>query len=232
MNDLLPSFRDSIFSPLSDPASEFLETGIDMILESDALKEIPIVSTVSAVCKIGINLHERNLLKQTFEFLRGFNDGSIDAATLEAHRLELEADPEKQEKELSRVMIILGKQVDDLQSRVLGSFYSAFIKGAVSWNKFCELAEANSRMFSSDYSILAIAARENGINLADQELYQVDRLISLGLLSQSHRIGQAVFNVKGEALGLLNSSKPGEKDVIMTSFGLTFFQHMPEDLRL
>ncbi len=232
MNDLLPSFRDSIFSPLSDPASELLETGIDMILESDALKEIPIVSTVSAVCKIGINLHERNLLKQTFEFLRGFNDGSIDAATLEAHRLELEADPEKQEKELSRVMIILGKQVDDLQSRVLGSFYSAFIKGAVSWNKFCELAEANSRMFSSDYSILAIAARENGINLADQELYQVDRLISLGLLSQSHRIGQAVFNVKGEALGLLNSSKPGEKDVIMTSFGLTFFQHMPEDLRL
>ena len=232
MNDLLPSFRDSIFSPLSDPASELLETGIDMILESDALKEIPIVSTVSAVCKIGINLHERNLLKQTFEFLRGFNDGSIDAATLEAHRLELEADPEKQEKELSRVMIILGKQVDDLQSRVLGSFYSAFIKGAVSWNKFCELAEANSRMFSSDYSILAIAARENGINLADQELYQVDRLISLGLLSQSHRIGQAVFNVKGEALGLLNSSKPGEKDVIMTSFGLTFFHHMPEDLRL
>lgn len=232
MNDLLPSFRDSIFSPLSDPASELLETGIDMILESDALKEIPIVSTVSAVCKIGINLHERNLLKQTFEFLRGFNDGSIDAATLEAHRLELEADPEKQEKELSRVMIILGKQVDDLQSRVLGSFYSAFIKGAVSWNKFCELAEANSRMFSSDYSILAIAARENGINLADQELYQVDRLISLGLLSQSHRIGQAVFNVKGEALGLLNSSKPGEKDVIMTSFGLTFFQHMPEGLRL
>ena len=232
MNYLLPSFRDSIFSPLSDPASELLETGIDMILESDALKEIPIVSTVSAVCKIGINLHERNLLKQTFEFLRGFNDGSIDAATLEAHRLELEADPEKQEKELSRVMIILGKQVDDLQSRILGSFYSAFIKGAVSWNKFCELADANSRMFSSDYSILAIAARENGINLADQELYQVDRLISLGLLSQSHRIGHAVFNVEGGALGLLNSSKPGVKDVIMTSFGLTFFQHMPEGLRL
>lgn len=232
MNDLLPSFRDSILSPLSDPASELLETGIDMILESDTLKEIPIVSTVSAVCKIGINLHERNLLKQTFEFLRGFNDGSIDAATLEAHRLELEADPEKQEKELSRVMIILGKQVDDLQSRILGSFYSAFIKGAVSWNKFCELAEANSRMFSSDYSILAIAARENGINLADQELYQVDRLISLGLLSQSHRIGHAVFDVEGGALGLLNSSKPGVKDVIMTSFGLTFFQHMPEGLRL
>ncbi len=232
MNDLLPSFRDSILSPLSDQPSELLETGIDMILESNALKEIPIVSTVSAVCKIGINLHERNLLKQTFEFLRGFNDGSIDAATLEAHRLELEADPEKQEKELSRVMIILGKQVDDLQSRVLGSFYSAFIKGAVSWNKFCELAEANSRMFSSDYSILAIAARENGINLADQEMYQVDRLISLGLLSQSHRIGHAVFNVEDGTLGLLNSSKPGEKDVIMTSFGLTFFQHMPEGLRL
>ncbi len=57
MNDLLPSFRDSILSPLSDPASELLETGIDMIRESYARKELPIVSTLSAVCKICINPH-------------------------------------------------------------------------------------------------------------------------------------------------------------------------------
>lgn len=231
MDKLLPSFRDSVLSPISDPTFDLLEAGLDSVLETDALKAIPVVGTISAFCKVGINLHERNLIKQTFEFIKGFNDGSLDKETIEAHRIELENDPKKQEKELSRVVIILGKQVDELQSQVLGSFYSSFVRGAISWNKFCELSEANSRMFSSDYSILSRAAYEDGINLDGQELYQVDRLISLGLLTQSRQTGNPIFNVSGETLGLLNSKKPGEKDVKTTSFGKTFYQHMPQVLK-
>ncbi len=231
MDKLLPSFRDSVLSPISDPTIDLLEAGIDSVLETGALKAIPIVGTISAFCKVGINLHERNLLKQTFEFIKGFNDGSLNKETIEAHRLELESDPKKQEKELSRVIIILGKQVDELQSQVLGSFYSSFVRGSISWDKFCELSEANARMFSSDYPILTRAALENGINLDSKELYQVDRLISLGLLSQQRRLGKPIFNVSGESLGLLNSSSPGEKDVTMTSFGKTFYQHMPRELK-
>lgn len=231
MSNLIPSFRDSVLKPLSDPAIDYLDAGIDLILEADALKAVPIVGAVSAFCKIGVNLHERNLLKQTFEFIKGFNEGSIDKETVEAHRLELENDPSKQEKELSRVMIILEKQVDEQQSLVLGSFYSSFVRGAISWDKFCELSEANSRIFSSDYPILVRAACENGLNLDGQELYQVDRLISLGLLSQVRRRERAIYNVSGETLGLLDSSHPGEKDVVLTSFGKTFFQHLPRELK-
>ncbi len=101
MSNLIPSFRDSVLKPLSDPAIDYLDAGIDLILEADALKAVPIVGAVSAFCKIGVNLHERNLLKQTFEFIKGFNEGSIDKETVEAHRLELENDPSKQEKELT-----------------------------------------------------------------------------------------------------------------------------------
>ena len=231
ISNLIPSFRDSVLKPLSDPAIDYLDAGIDLILETDALKAVPIVGTVSAVCKIGVNLHERNLLKQTFEFIKGFNDGAIDKETVEAHRLELEKDPGKQEKDLSRVLIILEKQVDEQQSLVLGSFYNSFVRGAITWDKFCELSEANSRMFSSDYPILTRAACENGLNLNGQELYQVDRLISLGLLSHVSRKGRAIYNVSGETLGLLNNTNAGEKDAILTSFGKTFFQHLPHELQ-
>lgn len=231
MSNLIPSFKDSVLTPMSDPIADSLEAGIDSILESDILKAIPIVRTVSAVCKIGVNLHERNLLKQTLQFIKGFNERSLDKETIEEYRLELENNPKKQEKELGRVIIILGKQIDEQQSQVLGSFYNSFVRGAISWDKFCELSEANSRMFSSDYAILAKVAHEDGINLEDQKLYQIDRLISLGLLSQTHRKGRAIFTVSGESLGLLNSSDSTDKDVVVTSFGETFFQHMPSKFK-
>ena len=163
MKELLPSFRDSVLMPLSDPTMDLLEAGIDTIFETDALKAIPVVNTVAAFCKVGINLHERNLLKQTFEFIKGFNEGTLDKETIAAYRLALENDPKRQEKELGRIILILEKQVDVRQSLVLGSFFQAYVGESICWEKFCELSEANSRMFSSDYPILVRVANKNGI---------------------------------------------------------------------
>ena len=226
MSNLVPAFRDSIFSPLGDSAGEFLEVGIDMVFENDALKSIPIVNTVVGLCKVGVNLHERNLLRQTAIFIKEVRDGTISSEKLEQHKAELERDPEKAEKELGRVLIILGRQVDDFQSKVLGSFYRAFVRGAISWEKFCELAEANSRMFSGDYLILE-EAYHGDLKNNKRELYQIDRLTSLGLLENQQRTGAAEddrFSFQDQALILNN---PTDKNVSLTSFGVTFCQLMP-----
>lgn len=94
---------------------------------------------------------------------------------------------------MGRVLIILGNHIENIQSQVLGRFYSAYVKGAISWDKFCELSEANRRMFVNDYHILCEAARNGGININDRELYQVERLISLGLLQNQNRLGGTVI---------------------------------------
>lgn len=119
----------------------------------------------------------------------GFNAGTISQEKTDAHRYELENDPHKTEKELGRILIILGNHIENIQSQVLGGFYSAYVKGAISWEKFCELSEADRRMFVNDYHILLEAARNGGININDRELYQVDRLISLGLFQNRNRLG-------------------------------------------
>ena len=80
----------------------------------------------------------------------------------------------------------MGKQVEQIQFQVLGSFYAAYIKDAISCEKFCELSEANRRMFISDYQILFEATNNNGLKIQNRELYQVDRLISLGLLQNQN----------------------------------------------
>ena len=230
MSNLVPAFRDSVFSPLGDPASEILEVGIDTVFENDALKSIPIVNTVVGLCKVGVNLHERNLLRQTAIFINEVRDGTISSEKLEQHRAELEHDPEKAEKELGRVLIILGRQIDDFQSKVLGSFYRAFVRGAILWEKFCELAEANSRMFSDDYLILE-EAYHGDLKNNKRELYQIDRLTSLGLLENQQRTGAAEddrFSSQNQALIINN---PTDKNVSLTSFGVTFCQLMPKEAK-
>lgn len=145
MSELVPALKDTLFSPTYEIVAEYAEIGIDALLDNEVLKGIPVVSTLSSICKIGYNLHERNLIKQTLAFITEFNSGSISQGKLNEHREKLEANPKEAEKELGRVLIILGNQVEQIQSQVLGSFYAAYVKGAISWEKFCELSEANRR---------------------------------------------------------------------------------------
>lgn len=222
MNDLVPALKDTIFSPSYELAADYVEIGIDAVLDSGVLKEIPIVKTISSICKVGYNLHERNLIKQTLSFIDGFNSGNLSQEKVEEYRKELESNPSKAEKELGRVLIILGNHIENIQSNVLGGFYSAYVKGAISWRKFCELSEANRRMFVSDYMILGEAARNEGINIENRELYQVDRLISLGLLQNQNRLGGAMW------VKVLEPAGQTGKDVMVTSFGKMFYQHMPK----
>lgn len=220
MSELVPALKETLFAPTYDLAAEYAEIGLDLLLENDTLKAIPVVSTIAALCKTGYNLHERNLIKQTLSFISAFNGGNVDPEKIEKYRQVLESDPKKVEKELGRVIIILGNHIEELQSKVLGAFYLAYVKGSVSWGKFCELSEANRRMFISDYAILAEAARDNGLNIEERELYQVDRLISLGLLQNRNRLG-------GVQWGNFTDPPTQDKDILITSLGKTFYQHMP-----
>ena len=114
----------------------------------------------------------------------------------------------------------MGKQVEQIQFQVLGSFYAAYIKDAISWEKFCELSEANRRMFISDYQILFEATNNNGLKIQNRELYQVDRLISLGLLQNQNWLGGNVW-IK------MMENPEEQNDIIVTSFGKTFYHNLP-----
>lgn len=222
MDKLVPSFKESLFAPTYELTAECAEIALDALFESDALKAIPVVSTITAICKVGYNIRERNLLRQTISFISEFNSGKIAPEKKESYLQMLNDDPARAEKELSRVLIILGNHIDEIQSAVLGSFYGAFVKGSISWDKFCELSEANRRMYVSDYFVLSEAAHNKGVNLKGRELYQVDRLVSLGLLQNQNRLGgSTIIDIDAPP----NPNK--DKDYIVTSFGRTFYQHMP-----
>lgn len=146
MSEIIPSLRDTIFTASYEITPELAEIGVDVIFDAGLLQDIPIVRSFAALCKMGYNLHDRNLLKQTMSFITGFNKGNISEAEMKNYRSMLENNPKKTEDELGRVIIILSNHIENLQSRVLGAFYNAYVKKAISWSKFCELSETNRRM--------------------------------------------------------------------------------------
>lgn len=226
---ILPALSSSIFEPLPDIGMDYLEIGLDSLLEAGTLQEIPIVKTIVSVCKVGINWHERNLLHQLFAFIQELNSGTITPEELQKHKDKIEHDPQQFEKELGRITFILTEQLDLVQSRVLAAIYRSYINQEIEWDKFCELSEANRRIFANDYKILArfnwSVAKKPGTN----SLYQLDRLVSVGLLRNKNRIVPVFGGSDG------SEAESNELDMAkhfeLTSFGKTFCQSARTVLR-
>ncbi len=189
--NLIPSMKETLFgsvkNDIESPIAEYLEVGLDSILEEGVLKEIPVIRTIVALCKTGINLRERNLLKQTAAFIQSFNAGSIDPDKVKEYRKKLDGAPQKANKEIGRVILLLDRNIEVQKSRIVALLFRAYVEEKLDWAQFIELTEVNSRMVVSDYTELDFMAGHHWPKtgeIPDSEFYRVKRLSSLGLVME------------------------------------------------
>lgn len=184
-NKIIPSFRDSVFTnALGDPSLDILEIGIDSIFENEILKSIPIAKIFFGIGKAVINLHDRNLLKQTFEFIKSLNSKEISEKKLNKYKNKI-SDISVAEKELGRVLILLNSFIDKEKSQILALLFRAYVNEDISWESFCEYSEVISRMFVSDFSLLIDIHKNKTTETKTNNRHQADRLSSLGLINRS-----------------------------------------------
>lgn len=183
-NNLLPSFRDSVFRNCADILQDYSEVVIDTILGPGIFSSLPIVSTVTAICKAGLNIKERNYLRQTLAFIKGFHSGTIAQQKLDDYRNTLISDRKRAEKELGRVMVILDSTIEQEQSEVLGRFYKAYVWGNYDWDTFRQLSSANQRLFFNDYEVLNFIELRyvNSDEVNAMQRCSIERLQALGLV--------------------------------------------------
>ena len=185
--------RETLFetdgNDFKDTLIEIAEAGLDSVLNDGLVKDIPVINTLASLCKAGYNIHERNLIKQTAEFINAFNSGDLTEAEIENHKQDLEKDPRKVEREIGRVMLLLSKNIDTKKSKVLGAFYRYYISGVIDWSEFCELSDVNSRMFISDYYLLEDIMCEPKYEkkgYPSENMHRVSRLQALGLVIEKN----------------------------------------------
>ena len=207
-------FTLSVFETLSTPwvdvGIDLSEESIDDLIDNEALKTIPFMKTGIALCKAGIQVRDKYLLKQTLKFVTTFNNGTIPDEKLEEYREKMCENPKWAKKEIEHILVLLDAHIDDNQSARLAKFYQAYVKGAIDWNKFCELAEANLLIFESDFNILCEINRQGGM----KNDYRGSRLASVGLVNIS------TANVLNSTLNLDSNTYS------LSVFGKTFLQHL------
>ncbi len=220
MDGLVPAFKDSMFdSGIVDSAIDIAEIGLDEIIVNGVLQEIPIVKTLYGVGRFFLSVRDLNFLKQTLHFFSHLHDGSIDSEKFAKYKKSLEEDSKKAEKELSRVIVLLDRTIDDEKSFILASFYRAYIKNAITWEKFCELSEALDRLFIVDIQLLSNVAKSENIVLYEEGGYSAERLVSVGLVQNP---------TSNLSIGFGGMAPFGKIPLNLTSFGRTFFQFYSE----
>ena len=188
MDELIENFEKSLFNDSNDVISDYLELGIDSFISDGILKEIPIVKSIVSVLRIGKNIHDRNLLKQTLTFINEFNNNNISIEKLNRYREGIENNDKKCEEELGRVLLLLNSYIDKEKSIMLAKLFKAYINMEINWNKFCEYSEIINRLFIQDFDFLRkiyYSQVNDTSNIND--VYRVERLNSLGIIGMTFK---------------------------------------------
>ena len=188
MDELVENFEKSLFDDSKDIIGDYLEIGIYSIIDEGILKEIPIVKTIVGVLKVGKNVHDRNLLKQTLVFINEFNRNEIRQDKIEEYKKRIENDPKKCEDELGRIILLLNNFIDREKSIMLSKVFKDYVGQLLNWNDFCEYSEIINRLFIQDFSFLQeiyLGRISDTTNRSD--IYKVERLNSLGIIGMTFK---------------------------------------------
>lgn len=188
MDKLTDDFEKSLFNDSVDIIGDYLEIGIDYLIEKEILKEIPIVKSIVSVLNIGKNVHDRNLLRQTLTFIKEFNSGNISKDKLVEYKSMIESNPKKCEEELGRVLILLNNYIDTEKSVMLARLYKAYINKIINWNEFCEYSEIINRIFIQDLKILKEIHKGVIVDDKGANKFRIERLYSTGLIGWNPKV--------------------------------------------
>lgn len=188
MDKLTDDFKKSLFNDSVDIIGDYLEIGIDSFIEKGILEEMPVVKSIVAVLKIGKNVHDRNLLRQTLTFIKEFNSGNISKDKLVEYKSTIESNPKKCEEELGRVLILLNNYIDTEKSIMLARLYKAYINKNINWNEFCEYSEIINRIFIQDLKILKDIYKGVIVDDKGANKFRIERLYSTGLIGWNPKV--------------------------------------------
>lgn len=220
-NDLVKDFEDSLLLVGSEVLIELSNSSVEELCENEIVSQIPIVKTLSSFYKFGAAIYESHLLNQTLAFLQTFNSKTISKKKFQKYKNKIETNPEKAEEEVSRVLLILHRAIDNEKAKMLANLFRSFVNEDIDWNMFCDLSDVTDRLFISDLPALKIVFLQGEVKYDVVDSYHLDRLIALGLLENQFHLSDH-FILDG---GNLNPDTSDSADFKITKLGQLFVEY-------
>lgn len=175
---LSQALSSSISSEVLKASADIVEIGLDAIIDDGVLRDIPIISTVISVFKVGSNIRDLHYLKKLGVFINSFNQGMINENQRQEYRDKICNN--EQSKELEYILVILDRYINQKKASMLAKCFLAYLDSDINWDGFTKFAETIDRFLPGDYQLL-VDGEKSGIsykNINDGLL----RLVSQGLM--------------------------------------------------
>lgn len=205
MSDNMPlaeSFSKSIKEESFSCLAEIAEAALDSITNDGFLTNVPLISTVVSLYKIGNSIRERAYLKKLAIFIDKFNRGTVDEEKRQLHIQKYQANKKSMEKELEYIILLIDRYLDINKPQLLAKFYLCYLDEIISWDDFCVYAGIIDKILITDLDCIKEVYKKELITSNDIDATKEDsimRISSLGILRAN--LGLAyIKNVKFEYL--------------------------------
>ena len=130
------SFSDSLTEEVSGIAGEYVELGLDALVEDGLFKDIPIVSTAVAVYRIGKSIRERHHIAKLISFLNEFNKGIADEEKRAKYRQKFISNETFRNQELEYILLLTDRYISFDKPQMLAKLYLSYLDDEIIWQEF------------------------------------------------------------------------------------------------
>ena len=218
-NSLSLALKNSISEQATNILGDVAEVGLDSILNDGLLKDIPVISTVFSIYKIGESIKERQYIKKLAQFVCALNNGVASDDDREYYKQKL--DSEQRNEELEYIMVLIDRYISYDKPNMLAKLYLAYLHEDIVWQEFAMYAEVIDRFLPGDCSLLC-ANTDKCTSRKNLGVEAVLRLISLGLMCEIP--GRSLFTDDGHGGFVVTKNsmireRMQEKNYKRTEFG-------------
>lgn len=178
--NLVGSLEDSLTENMFDTVGDLAEVGLDAVMDDGILKDIPILSTVVGLYRIGYTIRERHEIKQLALFVAELNRGCTDESKRKQLLEKLNSDTRKSKQEIEYILVVLDNYLEYEKSQMLAKLYIAYLEETITWAEFAEYASMVKQLIPGDLKLL----EERHMVRKQSQCAELLRLSSLGLMYQ------------------------------------------------
>lgn len=206
------ALSETLKSESVDCISSLAEIGLDSILEDGLFKDIPIVSTVISLYKIGNSLKDRYNLKKTLIFINEINNGIANEEKRLEYCAKFKNNDNFRNQEIEYLLVLIDRYISYDKPKMLAKIYLAYLDGVLTWEELTMYAEVVDRFIYGDLEMLKKGNQcDVPVEMIPDSLL---RVISLGLVVEAE---QPIHTTT--TLGTITIPVPKEKNYILTEFG-------------
>lgn len=178
------SFGESLTEEVSGLVGEYAELGLDALVEDGLFKDVPVISTITAVYRIGKSFRERHHLAKLISFLNTINKGIVDEEKRNSYREKFTSNEKFRNQELEYIMVLIDRYISLDKPQMLAKLYLAYLDEKIIWEEFTMYAEVIDRFLLLDCRTLTSDSEKFIVPRGIVGGESILRLVALGLMAE------------------------------------------------